>query len=426
MADGAALRPLADALAPRVEAVTAAELAGAGGVRLLSIRFDGSMDARATPASAIAGRLFRAQPGDLVFSKIDVRNGAVGLVPADFAEAAFTSEFPVHAVRRDVALPEYLALVVRSTLFRQAINGLISGASGRKRVAPKDFLGVAVPLPPLPAQKAIVTAWGQDHAAAQALMAEADGLEARARAAFAERVGRPLELVSKPGPRCFALNLSALERWGVGQCRQALAAPRLDAWPMRTLADVCKLGSGGTPARAVAAYYQGGTVQWVKTTEVRDAEIFATEEAITEAALARSSAKRYPAGSLIVAMYGQGATRGRTAKLGIEAATNQACCVLHGFSPEVEPDYLWCYLMVEYDRLRALASGNNQPNLNAEMIAGYPLPLPGLEQQRTFARQLLGARTEAASLRQQAQQRLAAAHDNLERQLRGQLPMEPA
>jgi restriction endonuclease S subunit len=75
-------------------------------------------------------------------------------------------------------------------------------------------------------------------------------------------------------------------------------------------------------------------------------------------------------------MYGQGATRGRTAKLGIEAATNQACAVLTEFCKDIEPDYLWYCLMSEYQELRFQASGNNQPNLNAEMVANFPIPLP--------------------------------------------------
>ena len=62
-------------------------------------------------------------------------------------------------------------------------------------------------------------------------------------------------------------------------------------------------------------------------------------------------------------MYGQGKTRGRTAKLGVDATTNQACAVLHNIdNSKVLTDYLWIYLMNEYDRLRELASGNNQPN----------------------------------------------------------------
>lgn len=141
----------------------------------------------------------------------------------------------------------------------------------------------------------------------------------------------------------------------------------------------------------------------VKTTEVRNNVILDTEEKITRAGLNNSAAKMYPAGSLIVAMYGQGATRGRTAKLGIKAATNQACCVLTGFDSRIDPDFLWFYLMGEYDRLRELASGNNQPNLNAEMISNYRAPLPPLDVQRSLIKAVTNARKAAADARENAE-----------------------
>jgi type I restriction enzyme S subunit len=79
-------------------------------------------------------------------------------------------------------------------------------------------------------------------------------------------------------------------------------------------------------------------------------------------------------------MYGQGLTRGRTAKLGIDASTNQACAVLFDIDNSIIlTDYLWMYLMGEYDRLRELASGNSQPNLNAQMIKDYNVIIPSLE-----------------------------------------------
>ena len=99
-------------------------------------------------------------------------------------------------------------------------------------------------------------------------------------------------------------------------------------------------------------------------------------------AIDNSSAKLYPKGSLIMAMYGQGETRGRTAKLGIDAATNQACAVLYDINNSmVLTDYLWYYLQFRYDDIRSMASGNNQPNLNAEKIKNYDIVVPPISKQ---------------------------------------------
>lgn len=146
----------------------------------------------------------------------------------------------------------------------------------------------------------------------------------------------------------------------------------------RKIMELCSVGSGGTPSRSNKSFYNGN-IPWIKTGEILNNIIFSTEESITKDAIEHSSAKVYPKGSLIMAMYGQGDTRGRTAKLGIDAATNQACAVMYNINNKVIiTDYLWLYLQVMYNDIRLLASGNNQPNLNAEKIKNYDVILPPL------------------------------------------------
>ena len=106
-----------------------------------------------SPSKASSGW---AQPGDVLYSKIDVRNGAIGVVPEELGAVAVTSEYPVYTVHPSVADAEYIKLVFRTSVFRRKINSLISGASGRKRVQPSDLEALVVPLPPIPTQRAIV------------------------------------------------------------------------------------------------------------------------------------------------------------------------------------------------------------------------------------------------------------------------------
>src|SRR5258705_2373578 len=95
-------------------------------------------------------------------------------------------------------------------------------------------------------------------------------------------------------------------------------------WLRTSIANFCQTGSGGTPSRAELSRYYNGDVPWIKSGELKDDVLLSTEEHITSEALLESSAKLIPSGSVLVAMYG--ATVGRTAFLGIEAATNQAIC----------------------------------------------------------------------------------------------------
>lgn len=347
------------------------------------------------------GRLFWARTGNLIYSKIRVKQGSVTVVPHDIESVAVSSEYPVYSVDSGVALAEYLNLVLRCSAFQKMLDGLSHGGSSKTRIHPEQFEALEIPLPPLATQRAIVERWQAARAAAEATQIAAETLDKEAFELLQRELGTA-SIAVRAKPKAFSLSWKEIERWGVDMCRKAKSKPSMPKYPTAKIRDICRMGSGGTPSRKNPAYF-GGEIPWVKTTEVRNELICDTEEKITQTGLKNSAAKLYPAGSLIIAMYGQGATRGRTAKLGIEASTNQACCVLYGIDSRLETDFLWFYLMGEYDRLRELASGNNQPNLNAEMIANYDVPLPPLETQQALVAAITAARRRAADLRAEAE-----------------------
>jgi hypothetical protein len=152
------IKPLSLALERKV-----AGLDRSGGIpsdlALVSLHFDGEMEPRDADITDFKGRLFLCEAGDVLYSKIDVRNGAIGVVPPSIPRAAVSSEYPVYRVLPDVALPQYVKLLFRTTAFRNQINSLISGASGRKRVQPGDLDEIEVPLPDPSVQGLIVDYW---------------------------------------------------------------------------------------------------------------------------------------------------------------------------------------------------------------------------------------------------------------------------
>jgi len=155
-------------------------------------------------------------------------------------------------------------------------------------------------------------------------------------------------------------------------------------YPYKLVNDLTDVISGGTPSRDVNEYWEGGTIPWVKTTELQNNYVTEVEEYITEEGLKNSSAKIVPAGTVLIAMYGQGKTRGMTAYLGIEACTNQACaCILP--SDKINQTFLWQFFVLSYDNLRDRAKGGNQPNLNGNIIKNYPVLYPPIELQEQFA-----------------------------------------
>ena len=154
-------------------------------------------------------------------------------------------------------------------------------------------------------------------------------------------------------------------------------------YPYVAVKDLTDVISGGTPSRDKSEYWEDGTIPWVKTTELKNNIIVNVDEYITEAGLNGSSAKMVPVGTVLVAMYGQGKTRGMTAYLNIEACTNQACaCILP--SDRIDSMFMWKFFELSYEKLRSLAQGAGQTNLNGNMIKNFQVLVPPIELQKEY------------------------------------------
>jgi len=150
-----------------------------------------------------------------------------------------------------------------------------------------------------------------------------------------------------------------------------------ESWEETTIREIAEVTSGGTPSRKEKSYWENGNIPWVKTGEVDYCVINGSEEYITELGLKNSSAKLYPKGTLLMAMYGQGITRGKVAILGIEVIINQACAAI---TPKrgknVLTEYLYCFFENHYDYIRSLSHGANQKNLSGNIIKEIEIAFP--------------------------------------------------
>ena len=156
-------------------------------------------------------------------------------------------------------------------------------------------------------------------------------------------------------------------------------------WKKEPLGKICKTTSGGTPSRKNQSYYQNGTIPWVKSGELENNIITTSEEFITEEGLLNSSAKIFPAGTLLIALYG--ATIGKLAFLGIDAATNQAVCGIFQ-NENVSLKYLYYYLLFQRPNLIKQGVGGAQPNISQTILKKLEISYPDsiTEQQRIIAR----------------------------------------
>jgi type I restriction enzyme S subunit len=144
------------------------------------------------------------------------------------------------------------------------------------------------------------------------------------------------------------------------------------------ISDFARTTSGGTPSRANPEFYTGN-IPWIKSGDLNDGNVSEATEFITEEALKSSSAKLFPAGTLMIALYG--ATIGKLGILTIDAATNQAVCGI--FVPEeVETKYLFYFLLYHRPALIKLGAGGAQPNISQGIIRDIEIPIAPLPEQR--------------------------------------------
>ncbi|CRN03874.1 Type I restriction enzyme EcoKI specificity protein [Pseudomonas sp. 34 E 7] len=156
-------------------------------------------------------------------------------------------------------------------------------------------------------------------------------------------------------------------------------------WARTTLGTVADWGAGGTPSRSEPKFY-GGKIPWIKSGELNSRYIKTTEESITEEAIKSSSAKIFPAGSVAIAMYG--ATIGKTAILGIDASTNQACAVGVPVDGLIGKEYLYRLLQNEKAAFIEKGKGGAQPNISQAVIKAHEIGLPPLAEQTRIAAKL--------------------------------------
>ncbi len=163
---------------------------------------------------------------------------------------------------------------------------------------------------------------------------------------------------------------------------------RSSGWAVSRLVAFTNVGTGATPSRDKAAYWSPQEVNWVASGETSDEFITETSEKISSLAVRETNVTVYPVGTLIVAMYGQGKTRGQVSELMIEAGTNQACAAVVLINDdEAHRKYLKLFFKKAYEEMRSHAAGGAQPNLNVGKISNTLVPIPPLaEQHRIVAK----------------------------------------
>lgn len=387
----------------------------------ITIHFDGSIEPRDMRGKEdFKGSLFAVYAGDLVFSKIDARNGAIGLLPTAIPQAVVTAEYPVYNVDESQVVPEYLEVCLQTAHFKQSVNDLVSGTSGRKRVQPEVFVSLSIPLPPLETQRAIVTRWQQAQAEIAALEQQAVAVEEQSRQDFDAALGlRTLSLAQKP--RMFALWWSESDRWSVDANRlrkMGFQETPHSLYPAIHIEQIGEVTYGlqvcpeRRPRDYPMPYLRVANVQrgYVDLREIKEMEV-SPQEMIRY---------RLESGDILLCegnsadLVGRGAIwRGE-----IENCVHQNHVLrVRLDSSKALSEYILAYINSNagqaYFRSKAKRT-TNLASINSREVAQMLIPLPPLDIQRAIVRQVEAGRAEVARLREQVAQRAQEAQAEVE------------
>lgn len=309
----------------------------------------------------------RLRPGDLIMSR-NATVGRIARVNDSHPPFAMGQDVVLIRARSSAVLPSFLQQLIKSPSTERQFADMMAGSTF-KRVNVKDIKRLRLSLPAVDEQARVAGALET----AEDLIASLERLIAKKEAI---RQGLMQQLLS-------------------GRTR---LPGFTDEWASRKIGEFAQVKAGGTPSTAVPRYW-GGDVPWMSSGEIHAKRVHRVAGRITQDGLRESAAQLLPAGTVLMALAGQGKTRGTVAVSRIELSTNQS---IAGILPSIthDPDFLYYNLDTRYDELRGESSGDGgRGGLNLTIIKKLDVLMPPRNEQAAIARVLADADDELDALR---------------------------
>jgi type I restriction enzyme, S subunit len=417
------LRPLGNAFKVRKEKVDRTKVKFSD-LQPITIHFDGSVDRRKVDENReYSMELFVAKPGDIVVSKIDLKNGAVGIVPEGWDNVVVTGHFAVYEPDRSKLMPEYLHLLIQANFFKSHLWRNKVGAEGRKEVKLDFFEAELIPFPPFSVQQKVVAAWEATKKTAAETTEKIEQLERDIEARFLADLGIENRQFARL-PKCFAMPWRLAERWSVEfLTRKAFGLSEVETgkYDDKPLSLLVKGVSGSTPSKGASQFW-GGSVPWVSPKDMKTEIIIDSVDHISEDAIHKRMAPLLPANSVLVVMRSgilQRTVPVALARRPVSINQDMRALIVKN-KAYLLPSFLAVYLQCRRaDLLKLVKWSTTVQSINTKELESFPIPLPPLPIQGQIVECVVKHREEIAKLKAEAKARAAAAKADVEAMILG-------
>lgn len=312
---------------------------------------------------------FNVLPSDLIVSCSGTL-GRIAEIPNNAKSGVINQALLRIRLINEIISKKYFLYFFRSSQFQRKIFDQSQGTAMSNLIGIKDFKEIKLSIPPLPEQHRIV-------AKIEELFSSLDkGIESLKLAKQQLKVYR-----------------QAVLKWafeGKLTNSDVKDGEFPDGWKFVKILEISDVGTGATPLKSNRSYYENGTIPWVTSGALNSDFVRVASGYVTEKAIKEINLKIYPKNTLLLAMYGEGKTRGKSSELLIEACTNQAIAAISFEKHDIRIKvYLKYFLLKNYNDIRKLAAGGVQPNLNLGIVknTSFPIP-PTLEEQEKIVQEI--------------------------------------
>lgn len=416
------LRPLGSGLRARKEKVNRTKLKFSD-LQPITIHFDGSIDRRRVDADReYTMDLFAAKPGGIVVAKIDLKNGAVGIVPEGWDKVVVTGHFSVYEPVRSKLPPEYLHLLIQTEFFKAHLWRNKVGAEGRKEVKLDFFEAERIPFPPLPVQHEIVAAWESAQRVAAETDAKTERLEHEIEAGFLADLGLKAR-VQATMPRVFSVQWRDFLRWGVRHNQLARSGTDLTRgkYPAVSLGPCLQMVQYGSSEKANTA---GRGTPILRINNVKGGTVDTADLKYLELGHQARRGLLLADGDILVIRTSGSRDLVVSSAVFHERGDYVFTSYLIRLRPDpmkADPDYIATFLNSSLVRQQVDATSRQimQNNINSEELRSLQIPMPPLATQYMIMKRVDAGRAEVAKLNADAKARAEAAKADVKSMILG-------